>query len=180
MGKKKVAEKPDVAAKEKAVESVPKTGTKKAKIVEKAKIYINATYNNTMITVTDMKGNVLVWASAGSLGFVGPKKATPFAASKIVSVVAEKMAAFGINEAEVFVKGIAVVNIINTTELEIGATIDAPVEEDASRLLIVLQVLFLTVLLAAIFIFRGSIVYAIRCISQYVRNIFGKKDGPVS
>ncbi|MBS3069186.1 hypothetical protein J4441_02350 [Candidatus Micrarchaeota archaeon] len=82
--------------------------------------------------------------------------------------------------AEVFVKGIAVVNIINTTELEIGATIDAPVEEDASRLLIVLQVLFLTVLLAAIFIFRGSIVYAIRCISQYVRNIFGKKDGPVS
>jgi len=106
MGKKKVAEKPDVAAKEKAVESVPKTGTKKAKIVEKAKIYINATYNNTMITVTDMKGNVLVWASAGSLGFVGPKKATPFAASKIVSVVAEKMAAFGINEAEVFVKGV--------------------------------------------------------------------------
>ncbi|MDP3948892.1 MAG: 30S ribosomal protein S11 [bacterium] len=106
MGKKKVAEKPDVAAKEKAVESVPKTGAKKAKIVEKAKIYINATYNNTMITVTDMKGNVLVWASAGSLGFVGPKKATPFAASKIVSVVAEKMATFGINEAEVFVKGV--------------------------------------------------------------------------
>ena len=61
---------------------------------------------STMITVTDMKGNVLVWASAGSLGFVGPKKATPFAASKIVSIVAEKMAVYGINEAEVFVKGV--------------------------------------------------------------------------
>ncbi len=106
MGKKKVTEKPDAAAKDKAVESAPKTGAKKSKIVEKAKIYINATYNNTMITVTDMKGNVLVWASAGSLGFVGPKKATPFAASKIVSIVAEKMAIFGINEAEVFVKGV--------------------------------------------------------------------------
>lgn len=106
MGKKKVAEKPDTAAKEKAVESAPKTGAKKSKAVEKARIYINATYNNTMVTVTDMKGNVLVWASAGSLGFVGPKKATPFAASKIVSVVMEKMAAFGINEAEVFVKGV--------------------------------------------------------------------------
>ncbi len=106
MGKKKVAEKPDVAAKEKAAESAPKTGAKKSKLIEKARIYINATYNNTMITVTDMKGNVLVWASAGSLGFVGPKKATPFAASKIVSVVAEKMATFGISEAEVFVKGV--------------------------------------------------------------------------
>jgi len=106
MGKKKVAEKPDAAAKDKAVEAAPKTGAKKSKLVEKAKIYINATYNNTMITVTDMKGNVLVWASAGSLGFVGPKKATPFAASKIVSIVAEKMAVYGINEAEVFVKGV--------------------------------------------------------------------------
>ena len=106
MGKKKVTEKPDTETKEKAVETAPKTGAKKSKIVEKARIYINATYNNTMITVTDMKGNVLVWASAGSLGFVGPKKATPFAATKIVSIVAEKMAAFGINEAEVFVKGV--------------------------------------------------------------------------
>lgn len=106
MGKKKVTEKPNTEAKNIAVESAAKTGAKKSKIVEKAKIYINATYNNTMITVTDMKGNVLVWASAGSLGFVGPKKATPFAASKIVSVVAEKITAFGINEAEVFVKGV--------------------------------------------------------------------------
>lgn len=105
MGKKKVAEKQVDAAKANAAESAPKT-SKKSKAVEKGKIYINATYNNTMITITDMKGNVLAWASAGSLGFVGPKKATPFAASKIVSVIAEKIAPYGMTEAEVFVKGV--------------------------------------------------------------------------
>lgn len=88
------------------LETAPKTGSKKSKNVEKGKIYINATYNNTMITITDMKGNVLAWASAGSLGFVGPKKATPFAASKIVSIIAEKVAPYGMTEAEVFVKGV--------------------------------------------------------------------------
>jgi len=106
MGKKKVIEKPLDGAKKETAEVATKTASKKSKLIEKARIYINATYNNTMITVTDMKGNVLAWASAGSLGFVGPKKATPFAASKIVSVVAEKIAPFGIKEAEVFVKGV--------------------------------------------------------------------------
>lgn len=106
MGKKKVIEKPVEGAKKEASESAPKTGPKKSKIVGRGRIYINATYNNTMVTITDMQGNVLAWASAGSLGFVGPKKATPFAASKIVSVIAEKIAPFGITEAEVFVKGV--------------------------------------------------------------------------
>lgn len=81
--------------------------------------------------------------------------------------------------ASVFIRGVTIVNIVNNTELEVGKTVEQPIDEDASRLLIVLQVLFLTVLLATLFIFRGSIVYAIRCISQYVRNILGKK-GPVS
>lgn len=106
MGKKKVAEKPADIAKNKDAGSSPKTNSKKSKIVEKCRIYINATYNNTVITVTDMKGNVLAWASSGSLGFVGPKKATPFAASKIVSVISEKIEPFGIKEVEVFVKGV--------------------------------------------------------------------------
>lgn len=105
MGKKKVVEKPEAASKDKAAEAAPKAA-KKSKMVQKGKIYINATYNNTMITITDMTGNVLAWASAGSLGFVGPKKATPFAASKIVSVIAEKIAPYGMTEAEVFVKGV--------------------------------------------------------------------------
>ncbi len=106
MGKKKVVEKPEAASKNKAAEAAPKTTSKKSKTVKKGKIYINATYNNTMITITDMTGNVLAWASAGSLGFVGPKKATPFAATKIVSVITEKIAPYGMTEAEVFVRGV--------------------------------------------------------------------------
>ncbi|MEK7546756.1 MAG: 30S ribosomal protein S11 [Patescibacteria group bacterium] len=107
MGKKKVVQKPvDGAKKDGGAEPSAKSVSKKSKAVQKGRIYINATYNNTMITVTDMKGNVLAWASAGSLGFSGPKKATPFAASKIVSVIAEKMAPLGMTEAEVFVRGV--------------------------------------------------------------------------
>src|SRR3989344_8220876 len=106
MGKKKVIEKPLDGAKKETAEVATKTASKKSKLIEKARIYINATYNNTMITITDMTGNVLAWASAGSLGFVGPKKATPFAATKIVSVIAEKIAPYGMTEAEVFVKGV--------------------------------------------------------------------------
>ncbi len=56
---------------------------RKAKHVQEGKVYVNATYNNTVVTVTDVTGNVLAWASAGSLGFSGPKKATPFASSKV-------------------------------------------------------------------------------------------------
>ena len=53
--------------------------------------HIYASYNNTIITVADGAGNVLAWASAGSLGFAGPKKATPFASSKVVAAITEKL-----------------------------------------------------------------------------------------
>lgn len=88
-----------------AESAAPKAGGKR-KNLEKGRAYVNATYNNTVVSVTDAKGNVLAWATAGSLGFSGPKKATPFAASKIVAVVAEKLKNMGVNELEVFVKGI--------------------------------------------------------------------------
>ena len=59
-----------------------------------------------MITLTDLSGNVLAWASAGALGFKGPKKATPFAASKVVSAILEKTRDLNIKEASIFVKGV--------------------------------------------------------------------------
>jgi small subunit ribosomal protein S11 len=86
-------------------EAKPKAASKR-KSVERGRAYINATYNNTVVSVTDPKGNVLAWATAGSLGFAGPKKATPFAASKIVAVVAEKLKGIGMQSLEVYVKGI--------------------------------------------------------------------------
>lgn len=70
-----------------------------------ARVYVNATFNNTVVTVTDLKGNVLAWASAGSLGFNGPKKATPFASSKIVATLTEKLKQKKITDLEIVVKG---------------------------------------------------------------------------
>ncbi len=109
MGKKKVAEqvgeKPAAEA-SRAPSASPARVSKKGKKMDRGRVYVNASYNNTVITVTDEKGDVLTWATAGSLGFSGPKKATPFAASKIIAVIAEKLKDAGVRELEVFVKGI--------------------------------------------------------------------------
>lgn len=67
---------------------------------------IEATFNNTKAVVSDAKGNVLFWSSAGSLGFKGAKKGTPFAASKVGEVLAEKAVNIGIKECKVLVKGV--------------------------------------------------------------------------
>jgi small subunit ribosomal protein S11 len=111
MGKKTV--KTEKAEKEpKAVKSVDPAAvkaaaaSKKAKRVQEGKVYINATYNNTVVTITDMTGNVLAWASAGSLGFSGPKKATPFASSKVIAALTEKIQASGPKDISIIVKGI--------------------------------------------------------------------------
>jgi small subunit ribosomal protein S11 len=109
MGKKKVTtQSNEEALKEGAAidAAVAKSGGKKSKRVEKGKVYVNASYNNTVVTVTDTAGNVLAWASAGALGFSGPKKATPFASSKVIAAIVEKVQATGPKEVDVIVKGI--------------------------------------------------------------------------
>lgn len=68
--------------------------------------YIQATFNNTIVSITDQTGNVLGWASAGMVGFRGPKKATPYAAGQVVKRVVENIKPYGIKEVNVFVKGI--------------------------------------------------------------------------
>ena len=110
MGKKKIVEK----SKEellKETESLESNIAKKTQQAIKQKfeygrIYINATYNNTMITVTDDKGNVIAWMSAGSIGFSGPKKATPFAASKVAEAIVQKIQRSGPANVEIFVRGL--------------------------------------------------------------------------
>ncbi|MEN9342393.1 MAG: ribosomal protein small subunit ribosomal protein [Candidatus Parcubacteria bacterium] len=79
---------------------------RKSKKLENGRVYINASYNNTVISFTDTKGNLIAWGSAGSLGFSGPKKATPFASSKVVAALAEKVKPLGLTNVDVFVKGI--------------------------------------------------------------------------
>lgn len=68
--------------------------------------FIQATYNNTVITVTDAGGNVLTWASAGSCGFRGPKKATPYAAARVAEVIGERVRKAGLGTLSLFIKGI--------------------------------------------------------------------------
>ena len=67
--------------------------------------HIQATFNNTIVTITDKQGNVLCWSSTGVVGFSGSKKATPFAAQMAAENAAKKALAMGMKEVEVFVKG---------------------------------------------------------------------------
>ena len=109
MGKKKIVKKTEeeVLKEREAVEvAVAKTTAKAGKKVETCRIYINASYNNTLITIADKNGNILGWASAGSLGFSGPKKATAFAASKVAEAIAEKLQRSGPSTVEIYIKGI--------------------------------------------------------------------------
>ncbi len=74
--------------------------------VREGKIYISSSYNNTLITLTDMQGNVLYWTSAGSIGFKGTKKGTPFAASKTAEAIVQAVKKIGIEKIAVLIKGI--------------------------------------------------------------------------
>lgn len=80
--------------------------TKKDKAkVPRGKAFINATFNNTIITITDMGGNSVAWASGGSLEFKGSRKATPYAAQLAARNALDKARERGINELEIYVKG---------------------------------------------------------------------------
>lgn len=78
---------------------------KRIQKVTKGIAHISATFNNTIITITDPEGNVLVWSSAGSVGFKGTKKSTPFAASRAADDAGRKAIAAGMREVSIYVKG---------------------------------------------------------------------------
>ena len=78
---------------------------KKGEQVSKVMIFVKSTYNNTMISISDLEGNVLSWSSPGVIGYTGSRKSTAYAATKAAEDAVEKAAKFGIKEAQVFVKG---------------------------------------------------------------------------
>jgi len=84
---------------------VAKAKRKVKKTVYEGNVYIQATFNNTIVTVTDLTGNAVSWASAGGLGFRGAKKSTPYAAQTAAETAAKKAVAYGLREGNVFVKG---------------------------------------------------------------------------
>ena len=75
------------------------------KNVEKGQVHIQATFNNTIVTVTDMAGNAISWASAGELGFKGSRKSTPYAAQMASETAAKAAMEHGLKSVEVYVKG---------------------------------------------------------------------------
>ncbi len=78
---------------------------KEIKKVDKGQVHIQASFNNTLVTITDMQGNAISWSSAGSLGFKGSRKSTPFAAQMAAETAAKAAKEHGLRSVEVFVKG---------------------------------------------------------------------------
>lgn len=113
---------------------------KKIKVqIASGNAYIQATYNNTIVTFTDQKGNVLSYSSAGLVGFRGPKKSTPYAAQAIVRDAAEKVRDYGLKEVNVFVKGVgsgreAAIRAINANGIEVLSIKDiTPIPHNGCR-----------------------------------------------
>lgn len=114
---------------------------KKEKIkVESGKAYIKATYNNTIVTITDLNGNVISWASAGMAGFKGPKKATSYAAQIIAKIACIKAKEdFGLRDVSVFINGVgtgreASVRAINANGLNVTSIKDiTPIPHNGCR-----------------------------------------------
>ena len=78
---------------------------KEKKSVFEGKVFIQATFNNTIVTITDLNGNALSWASAGGLGFRGAKKSTPYAAQSTAEAAVQRAMDYGLREVHVLVKG---------------------------------------------------------------------------
>ena len=103
MGKKRIV-KTESEAGEGVQKSTQSVSSKKR--VESGMLYVRSTYNNTMLTLTDKKGNVLGFSSSGALGFKGAKKGTPFAAAKVGETLGMKAHTLGMKEISVVVKGV--------------------------------------------------------------------------
>lgn len=103
MGKKKVITK---ESKTESSKATTKKASSKNKKMAVGILCIEATFNNTRVTLTDVNGNVVASTSAGSLGFKGAKKGTPFAAGKAGTIIGEKAKAMGVKEVSVVIKGV--------------------------------------------------------------------------
>lgn len=145
MGKKRVLKQTEeevlkqTAAQEKSELKIKSTQGNKAGRFNHARVCIQSTYNNTIITITDAKGNVIGWNSAGASGFKGPRKATPFAASRVIELLMEKLKNLNINEVAVLVKGVgtgrdAAIRALVNQGLEISSIKDiTPVPHNGCR-----------------------------------------------
>mgnify|MGYP001595624675 FL=1 len=104
MGKKRIIKKSgrgmDQGRKERALSKITK------RHIEKGVLYVDATFNNTKVTLTDDKGNAIISSSAGALGFAGARKSTPYAAAKVGEFLGEKSMMIGLKEAAIIIRGV--------------------------------------------------------------------------
>lgn len=109
------------------------------KKITNGKVYVSASFNNTIVTITDEDGSTLAWASAGNVGFKGTRKATPFAATSAVEKAVNKVKEMGMKEVEIYVKGPgpgrdASLRAIKATGLKISMIADVtPMPHDGPR-----------------------------------------------
>lgn len=114
-------------------------GKKEAKNIAQGIACVQATFNNTIVTITDAAGNVVAWSSAGSVGFKGSRKSTPFAAQMAADNAAQKAMGYGMKEVKVYVKGPgagreAAIRALQAAGLEIVAIKDVtPIPHNGCR-----------------------------------------------
>jgi len=104
MGKKRIIKKTGSSVNEGLRARALSRGARKK--VDRGTLNIQATYNNTIVTLTDKRGNALMASSSGSLGFKGAKKSTPFAAAKVGELIADKALQIGLTEVDVVIRGV--------------------------------------------------------------------------
>ena len=112
---------------------------KELKKVDKGQVHIQSSFNNTLVTITDMSGNAISWSSAGSLGFKGSRKGTPFAAQQASETAAKAAKEHGLRSVEVFVKGPgagreSAIRALSACDLEITMITDvSPIPHNGCR-----------------------------------------------
>ena len=116
-----------------------KTPRRNRKNIDKGSAHIHSSFNNTIVTVTDVQGNVISWASAGELGFKGSRKSTPFAAGQAAETAAKAAMEHGLKTVEVYVKGPgsgreAAIRALQTAGLELSSIKDVtPIPHNGCR-----------------------------------------------
>jgi small subunit ribosomal protein S11 len=83
----------------------PRTRRKERRVIPEGKVFIQSTFNNTIITITDLKGGVITWGSSGTAGFKGSRKGTPYAAQLAAQSASQKAKDSGVRQVEVFIRG---------------------------------------------------------------------------
>ena len=112
---------------------------KNTKVITDGRIYILATFNNTVVTITDTQGNVVAWSSTGKVGFKGSRKSTPYAATQAITAAVDTAKGMGLRQAAVYIKGPgpgrdAALRVLRTIGIKVTEMLDVtPIPHNGTR-----------------------------------------------